>query len=341
MAECIIARGGGRSDEGSSGPPIIADKHTILVTVKSSIGEVVNDLSVHCKDGDNWYNYHTNDKGQVLFVTNSGAANITAYNYSINGNWQILDQGLGTANIEAPVGLSTTKEITLPFINSQNFTSMGGSIGQTGSSLFSGNCKVIAANYANIFLGGAGGGGSASYWAKDSSDIYGSGGGGGGITIANGIDMNKNAMYKFYLGVGGSGSGYTGGSGATSSGFGYSATGGRGGSNRVGGREGTGTYGGGNGAGWGNNGTASKYGNWGGGGGSGFAGAHNGYSPYGGNGGEWFTNNSQGTWSHYSTGFPGYNGGGGGGGALESTSAGGRGYSGGKGGDGKISITFY
>ena len=57
MAECIIARGGGRSDGGgTSGPPIISDKHTILVTVKSSNGTIIPNSSVHCKDGSLWYN---------------------------------------------------------------------------------------------------------------------------------------------------------------------------------------------------------------------------------------------------------------------------------------------
>ena len=339
MAECIIARGGGRSDGGSSGPPIIADKHTILVTVTDSNNQVINDLSVHCKDGDNWYNYHTNDKGQVLFVTNSGAANITAFNYSLNGNWQIIDQGTTTVDIEAPVGLSTIKNINLPFIASQNYTSMSGTIGT--AALFTGNCRVLVASHANLFLGGAGGGGSASYYAKDSSDIYGSGGGGGGITIANNIEMNRNSMYKLFVGTGGAGTGYTGGTGGTTSGFGYTAIGGRGGSNRTGGAEGTGTYGGGNGAGWSNAGSASKYSNWGGGGGSGYAGYHNGYSPGGGNGGEWTEQIGGDYYQRATNGFPGRNGGGGGGGALSSTSAGGKGYSGGKGGDGKISITFY
>ena len=118
MAECIIARGGSSGGGNNGGlPPVVADRCSILVTVKDSAGTVINDLSVHCKDGSMWYNYHTNEKGQVLFMTNSGSANITAWNFSINGNYKWIDQNIATINIDAPASSSNKVNINLPYIN--------------------------------------------------------------------------------------------------------------------------------------------------------------------------------------------------------------------------------
>ena len=348
MAECIIARGGGRSDGVSSGPPIIADKHTILVTVTDSAGQVINDLSVHCKDGDAWYNYHTNDKGQVLFVTNSGSANITAWNFSINGNYKYIDQIETTKDIDAPVGLGTSLDLSLAFQQSEiSFTNMTSNIYQ--NQCYYGNYKVRVANYVNVFVGGGGGGGGNAYnrsaydWEISEG---GGGGGGGGCSIENNILLNHNQIYLFYIGSGGS-AGVYGTAGGTSSAFNIMATGGEGGRDDRRSNEGQGTYGGGNG-GYAWNGTsgssgglASKFSNWGGGGGAGFTDdpsvgtsykrAGSGGTPYGADGG---TN---------AIGRSGSNGGGGGGGGgkLVSASSSTLGFTGGRGGGGKLSFTFY
>lgn len=346
MAECIIARGGGRSDGGSSGPPIIVDKHTILVTLVDSNNIPVPNMSVDCKDGSTWYNYHTNDKGQILFVTNSGAANITAHNYSRNLAFQYIDQSQPEVkNIDAPIGLGTEIRIQYSSIQSQNFTSMSGTLGATGSSCYSGNWMVRCADYVNLFIGGAGGGGGWSSWHDD---YAGTGGGGGGITIRNRVELNKNITYKFYVGAGGSPSTpdyplpdiFYGTSGGSSSAFGFSASGGGGGAtvdfdrvnNAYGnyfGSAGVGDYSGGNGGAFGTDGENSKWSNWGGGGGgcTMLGGNVNGGNPYGGD------SNS------LESGKSGTSGGGGG--------AGGYGYSstsekgGGRGGGGKLSFTFY
>lgn len=348
MAECIIARGGGRSDGGFSGPPIIADKHTILVTVTDSNNQVINDLSVHCKDGDNWYNYHTNDKGQVLFVTNSGAANITAWNFSINGNYKYIDQAYVSKNIDAPVGLSTTLNLALGFqANEVSFNSMTSNI--FVDKCYSGNYKVRVANHVNVFVGGAGGGGGGSYETTNTSDedsVWGGcGGGGGGISIGNSIALTHDSFYLFYTGSKGiGGKGYREGStGGTSSAFGISATGGEGGNCggfSSGSGQGTGNYNGGNGSNnYSRNGGNSRYSNWGGGGGMGEEDSDNrnfndytrGGNPYGANGAS----------SHGSNGPSATNGGGGGGASGRVVSHPSGTYKGGDGGPGKISFTFY
>ena len=186
MAECIIARGGGKSDGGSSGPPVIPGMHTILATVTDSAGAPIQDLSVHCKDGSAWYNYHTNEKGQVLFATNSGAANITAWNFSLNGNYKYLDQETVTKNLDVPIGSTTTLNLSLTRVTGeQSFTAMQSNIYQPRTAgLFSGNCRVRVSTRANVFLGGGGGGGGWGVTDDDDSTMY---GGAGGSTSAFGL----------------------------------------------------------------------------------------------------------------------------------------------------------
>ena len=281
MAECIIARGGGGSS-GTDLPPIVPGYSSILVTVRDSEGNLLPELSVHCKDGDNWYNYHTNNKGQVLFMTNSGSANITAWNFSINGNYKWIDQSPVTQNIDAPASSSNLVNINLPFQNNFYATSMSSNI---YLDCFSGNYKFRVANNANLFIGGAGGGPSVQ-----ADGGIGAGGGAGGAYIVNSIKVNKNQNYQFYIGTGGMyGSSTTDGhnyyyhngeSGGSSSAFGYSATGGSGGLiTGVGGKSGTGTHTCGNGGNNNSNGYDSPFNNFGGGG----AGAARRYNKYGGN----------------------------------------------------------
>ena len=236
MAECIIARGGG-SGGGSNGglPPVIAGYCQILTTVVDSDNNPIQDLSVHCKDGEAWYNYHTNEKGQVLFVTNSGSANITAWNFSINGNYKYIDQKYNVQNIDAPVTTSKYLNIQLSRVSSFNATSDSTNIYNNGFD----RCKFRVANKIDqLQLGSAGGGGGCGYRYRNRVNFSGGGGGGGSITQYN-IDINRNEVYRFYIGQGGEGAWIrnnrqvnTGqvispSSGGSTSGFGYSVTGGR------------------------------------------------------------------------------------------------------------------
>ena len=339
MAEAIISRRGDKANSGIQPPPIVADRASVIVCVTDSNNTPIQNLSVHCNDGGTWYNYHTNDKGQCLFMGNSGHMNITAYNYSIQQNIKYVDQSKTTINLDTPVGTSNVANISLQFLPTTSFNTMTTNV-QDDANLFSGSCFVRCADYANIFLGGAGGGGSIT---DPGWYVLGAGGGGGGITIVNGISINKNSAYLFYIGVGGNagrvnttsgnrGHHFPGNSGGSTSAFGYSATGGGGaGPYQYNiGISGTGTYRGGNGGGTNSTGAIlkgenSEYANWGGGGGAYTASAG---LPGGGAGGE-----------RGGSGRVGVNGGGGGGGGgwwSQDHNI----YFGASGGSGKITFTF-
>ena len=240
MAECIIARGGKSSEQDSA--PIIQNRHAILATLKTTRGDIVPDCLVKCKDGNTWYNYHTNAKGQVLFVTNSGSAHIGVYNYSETQRWQILDQGYNDYDVDAPVGFSTTMDITFNNnMGSTFFNQMGGTF---GGGLFwrahNENYKVIAHN--QVFVMAVGGGGSGQQGLYDGAgNFYGGGGGGGGGAVSGVVNVNSTDTFKLYIGeagifnnnamnVGGRWTNYLSGtSGGTTTAFGFVATGGAGG----------------------------------------------------------------------------------------------------------------
>ena len=353
MAECIIARGGKYGGD-SYQPPIIADKHTILCTIRDSNNTPIENISVDCKDGDVWYNYTTNNKGQVLFITNSGSANITAQNYSRKDKWKFLDQDSAIYNVDAPVGLSTVANISLIFKNSQYYTSMTDNIETSGEYCYNGNYKIRIANYVNAVVVG-GGGGSTKGEIRNNSTGYGGnggpGGGGGGIAIQNQISVSHDEVYKLYIGEGGARSTgsylWQAGSGGSSSAFGVSASGGGGGNSSGGGIAGIGLtgnekYSGGNGI-WSGRWPGinyfnpaypahSQYSKYSGGGGSGMSYLISDYhwyggNPYGGNGGAWAVDGQSGR---------GPGGGGGGGGSAPA-------YPGGSadGASGAIELHFY
>lgn len=268
----------------NSGVPVYQDRCSILVTVKDSAGVPINDLSVHCLDGSIWYNYHTNANGQCLFMSNSGSANITAWNFSINGDYKWLDQNYTVQNIDAPVGVRKDINMQLPKINGMvNYTG----IGNIYTSLYNTSRFRVTTSISNLFLGAGGGGGEGTNIGMTS------GGGGGGATVIQSVNVLPNISFNnYYIGEGGkggdggsdevdgSGSSGIGGTGGTTSAFGYSAYGGTGGSGwgDIGGRGGSGTYFGGNGATRRYVGENSECSNWGGGGASG---NKAGGSPYG------------------------------------------------------------
>ena len=260
MAEAFICRGGGGGNGLNYDPPIIADKHSILVTLKDSEGALVPNASINCQDGSSWYNYHTNSNGQCLFMTSSGQANVYAYNFSANQGYQYIDQDSPEmVTIDAPVGSGTSLNLAYTFVNQREYTSANSSF---AAQLHDANSKIRVANSLNaILVAGGGGGGGGQSWVSAGRPSSGSmnfmwgggGGGGGGITIVNEFDCtNRDATYSFYIGTGGSGgpggSLGAGGAGGSTSGFGGVANGGGGGS-KSGGSAGTGTYSGGKGGG--------------------------------------------------------------------------------------------
>lgn len=346
MAECIIARGGSYRS-GEANIPITSDRCSVLVTIKDSTGNVITDSSVHCNDGGTWYNYHTNNRGQVLFMTNSGQVDISAWNFSLNQNCRYFDQNARFSNnIDTPVG--TVKNINLALTKGpsafnkagivtgdSNLSSMTSNI-YDFSNIWMNNYKFFVYNYANIKLVGGGGGGTYGH-----SGIGGGGGGGGGAAYINDISINHNRMYKFSLGDGGKAGWYQdssyaqASSGGTTSAFGYVANGGGGGYGNNGGREGRGTtYNGGNGGNINSHGYDGEDPNSGGGGGGGAPNqgyqATNGGNPCGGDGG----------YNRYGGDQGGFPGGGGGGSGLRGGSIAGYNTIGGYGGAGWINLVF-
>lgn len=157
MAEAIISRRGSRSNE-LSPPPIVQGRCQLLVRVVDSDNTPISNLSVHCRDGSSWHNYHTNDKGQVLFSTTSGAANITAWNFSINGNYKWIDQSSTTKNIDAPIGTSNIINLNLGLISS--FTSSNMTSNIYSDLCYTGSYMTRHYSRGNLFVGGGGGGGA-------------------------------------------------------------------------------------------------------------------------------------------------------------------------------------
>ena len=72
MAEAILSRSGGGESETII--PITPGYHTILATLKTEDGVAITNQVVSCNDGGRFHNYTTNEKGQAMFVTNSGSA---------------------------------------------------------------------------------------------------------------------------------------------------------------------------------------------------------------------------------------------------------------------------
>ena len=108
MAECIISRAS-IPGEAETIIPITPGYHTILVTVRDYKGGLMQNYPINCKDGSKYYNYTTNEKGQAMFVTNSGAANIYATN--VLSGYTYIDFDTQWKNIDAPVGLNTKDNI--------------------------------------------------------------------------------------------------------------------------------------------------------------------------------------------------------------------------------------
>lgn len=349
MAECIIARGGGRSDEGSS-VPIVSDRCSVVISVYDLDNNPLSDMSVHCKDGNTWYNYHTNEKGQVLFMANSGSANITAYNFSIQNNFMYLDmQSSNTINIDAPIAQKKEANIVLGYQTAAEISGSTGtySLNQYLSTISSiqnsyyylGNYFFHYANKANVILWGGGGGGASA-----GSMLSGGGGGGGAVNIGNNIELDHSKPYTLRIGSDGRGGhvrnniAVDGSSGGTTTIFDLSANGGSGGYGGRGGLGGIGLYNGGNGGNWLENGYDHSYNGGGGGGAGGTDPATPQYNLYGGNK---YGGNSR--WSGKGNDAVFYDhkgfsvGAGGAGGSLTPT---GSKFDGGNGGIGKIYISF-
>ena len=189
MGEAIISRAGG----GSSDDPIavVPGYHSLLVKLKTEDGNPIDNCIINCKDGSTWYNYKTNEKGQALFMCNSGTANLFINNV-VNGI-QYCDIVPTNVNVDAPVGQKTIMNIihnrhkSVEFLSSTDF-------------------YIISKRNTNISLiGGGGGGGGGVWWSKAEVGYDGSGGGGGYI---NSYKTELYGKYHFIAGAGGRGGKY-------------------------------------------------------------------------------------------------------------------------------------
>lgn len=186
MGEALISRAGGGEAEAII--PITPGYCSLLVTLKTFDGEIIPNASLNCKDGPTWYNYTTNEKGQCLFMCNSGSANISFIN-RINGI-QYIDVSNTNLNIDAPVGSSN--RITLIPNNVSYY--------QINSSKTFG---ILSTRTVNLHIVGGGGGGGGSY--SDYSRDQFTGGGGGAGYMNNYINtVLVKGIYNFVAGRGGS-----------------------------------------------------------------------------------------------------------------------------------------
>lgn len=239
MGEAIISRA---FAPGIELPAITQGYCSILAIVRDTKGALMQNMHIHCKDGENWYNYITNEKGQALFMTNSGAANITAWNFT--NEFVYIDINKTLMNVDAPVGTSKFANITMDTVNGYHsyFSLTSNAMAVSKTVGFSGNAKFRLTNQitgVNVFGGGGGGGGVTTYNNKSSGIA--SGGGGGYVNGLTSLSINKNSLYTFIIGSGGAGGVGTnrqnnenqiasiGGTGGTSVAFGLSANGATGG----------------------------------------------------------------------------------------------------------------
>ena len=186
MGEALISRAGG--GEGDTIIPITPGYHTILVTLKDYKGDLLKDMPLNCKDGSTYYNYTTNERGQVMYTCNSGSANILFNNNQSNG-LKILGLNSCWTNIAAPIGM--TNKVNIIVNKGAEYYDLTST---TNFMIINRNC--------NINIVGGGGGGGASYLDYDGRTHVISGGGGGGY-INNYSNIEMNGLYRFISGSGG------------------------------------------------------------------------------------------------------------------------------------------
>lgn len=187
MGEAIISR---YSGEPEAVIPTIPGYHTLLVTLRDYNGDLLKDLYLNCKDGSTWYNYKTNEKGQVMYTCNSGSANITFPNNISNG-LKILGLNQTVMNVDAPIGMTSKVNMNIP--KGPEYYDLTAT---TNFMILNKECDI------NI-VGAGGGGGCGSGWS-DRGTLFSSGGGGAGY-MNNYGNIRMNGEYKFIPGTGGAG----------------------------------------------------------------------------------------------------------------------------------------
>lgn len=210
MGEALITRAGG---EAEGVLPLIPGYHTALVTLKTPDGVPITNHTVKCTDGNSVYNYTTNEKGQCIFMCNSGHANFLINN--VINSIRYIDIKNTWINVPAVVG--TSNKINLKF-------EPGGSVNFTSNSIFG----IMKNRNVNFFLEGGGGGGPMS-------DVAPWGGYYGGASgYVNKYNFIEKGIYNFISGSGKQSGGGTGGTSYIAN-TNYSAAGGTAGTKTSGG----------------------------------------------------------------------------------------------------------
>lgn len=234
MGESILTRASGTA---GTIVPVIPGYHVVLVTLKDSTGTPIPGMRVNCKDGTQYFDYLTNEKGKTMFSTNSGSINLYAPTVFPNNTIIIDHKPVYKNMIDCPVGLSSSIELKMQGYNDgENIVfSQSGTLKSSQPPYFVQNANYIFLSTSRVDLGvggGGGGGGSGGYW---DNDAYG-GGSGGELRTQYGIGISKGYIYSGWLGDGGFGGWmpsmevqYTGQSGDSSTFLGLSAIGGSGG----------------------------------------------------------------------------------------------------------------
>ena len=189
MGECIITRAGGGGNDIDS-IAVIPGYHSLLVSLKTADGSAITNQVINCKDGNSWYNYTTNEKGQVLFTCNSGSANLYVSN-TINGitYCDILPTNM---NVDTPVGQKSIVNLTHNNQTIAEFTQ-------------SATIYILSKRNANVSIVGGGGGGGGA-WARTRRDWeVGYSGLGGGAGYMNSYITELSNSYNFIAGSGGAG----------------------------------------------------------------------------------------------------------------------------------------
>lgn len=239
MAEAIITRSTVIPEDVLNPIYPVEGRHIALATLKDSSGNRVSNVMIRCQDGNTWYNYVTNEQGQIKISSNSGTLNFYV-GIKAENNVVFLDQkNISKLNVAAPIGDTLRLDLQYDGYKSGEallFTSGSSTNDHYQAPYLPKQFTFLDTNNVDLCIGGGGGGGQSGYWVQWS---YGSlGGCGGEFKEIKNISISHSQVYSGSIGSGGGGgqdpnenmakqvSGNTGGSTTI---FGYVANGGNGG----------------------------------------------------------------------------------------------------------------
>lgn len=208
MGEAIItSRSGSTQDQ----IPVISGYHSILVTLRDYRGELLRNFPITCRDGNQTYNYITNESGKSLFTCNSGKAKFSIYNgnFRESNNGKYIDFNSFSKSVDAPIGATTRLNINIPKRLVNFFGVISGS--EQGGGGYVGNrfgnniyLKVLCDLQCNVYCIGGGGGG-AGYSYNTTGTKRGSTGGAGGYVSISQYNFKSGVTYHAITGNGGTG----------------------------------------------------------------------------------------------------------------------------------------